>query len=132
MILKVFRRLTEGHNPEVEVIETLAKVGFTAVPEPLASWRKDDIDLAFLQRFLAGATDGWHMALTSLRELFAEYTMGAKPPPTDPSASAPGRFRSRPPTRPRPGATSPPRRNASARSRPRCTWPWPGASAAPR
>jgi maltokinase len=83
MILKVFRRLTVGHNPEVEVIETLSRVGFTAVPEPLASWRKDDIDLAFLQRFLAGATDGWHMALTSLRELFAEYTIGAQPPPGD-------------------------------------------------
>ena len=83
MILKVFRRLTEGHNPEVEVIETLAKVGFTSVPEPLAAWRKDDIDLAFLQRFLAGATDGWHIALTSLRELFAEYTIGAAPPPGD-------------------------------------------------
>ncbi|MEW6475115.1 MAG: phosphotransferase [Actinomycetota bacterium] len=83
MILKVFRRLTEGHNPEVEVIETLARVGFTAVPEPLASWRKDDVDLAFLQRFLAGATDGWNMALTSLRELFAEFTIGAQPPPGD-------------------------------------------------
>ena len=83
MILKVFRRLTEGHNPEVEVIETLAKVGFTSVPEPLAAWRKDEMDLAFLQRFLAGATDGWHIALTSLRELFAEYTIGAAPPPGD-------------------------------------------------
>ena len=47
MILKVFRRLTEGHNPEVEVIETLAACGFAAVPEPLASWRRDDVDLAF-------------------------------------------------------------------------------------
>ena len=83
MILKVFRRLTVGLNPEVEVIETLAKVGFTAVPEPLGAWRQDDSDLAFLQRFLAGATDGWHMALTSLRELFAEYNMGTKPPPTE-------------------------------------------------
>ena len=83
MILKIFRRLTEGHNPEVEVIETLAAAGFTSVPEPLASWRKDDVDLAFLQRFLAGATDGWHIALTSLRELFAEYTIGAAPPPGD-------------------------------------------------
>ena len=83
MILKVFRRLTEGHNPEVEVIETLAKVGFTSVPEPLAAWRKNDMDLAFLQRFLAGATDGWNIALTSLRELFAEYTIGASPPPGD-------------------------------------------------
>ena len=83
MILKVFRRLTEGHNPEVEVIETLAKVGFTSVPEPLAAWRQDDMDLAFLQRFLAGATDGWHIAQTSLRELFAEYSIGAAPPPGD-------------------------------------------------
>jgi len=83
MILKVFRRLTEGHNPEVEVIETLAGVGFTSVPEPLASWRKDGIDLAFLQRFLAGATDGWNIALTSLRELFADHTVGAAPPPGD-------------------------------------------------
>jgi maltokinase len=83
MILKVFRRLTEGHNPEVEVIETLAKVGFTSVPEPLGSWRQDDMDLAFLQRFLAGATDGWNIALTSLRELFAEYTIGGSPPPGD-------------------------------------------------
>src|SRR5687767_11131531 len=83
MILKVFRRLTPGQNPEVEVIETLAKVGFTSVPEPLAAWRKDNMDLAFLQRFLAGATDGWHIAQTSLRELFAEFTIGALPPPGD-------------------------------------------------
>ena len=83
MILKVFRRLTEGHNPEVEVIETLASAGFRSVPEPLASWRKDGMDLAFLQRFLAGATDGWNIALTSLRELFAEHSIGATPPPGD-------------------------------------------------
>ncbi|HEY4408861.1 MAG TPA: phosphotransferase [Acidimicrobiia bacterium] len=83
MILKVFRRLTEGQNPEVEVIETLASVGFGSVPEPLASWRKDGVDLAFLQRFLAGASDGWNMALTSLRELFAEYNIARTPPPAD-------------------------------------------------
>jgi maltokinase len=83
MILKLFRRLTEGHNPEVEVIETLASAGFESVPPPLASWRKDDVDLAFLQRFLAGATDGWNIALASLRELFAECTIGAAPPPGD-------------------------------------------------
>jgi maltokinase len=83
MILKVFRRLTEGHNPEVEVIETLAACGFTSVPEPLASWREGDVDLAFLQRFLPGATDGWNMALNSLRELFAEHSIGASPPPTE-------------------------------------------------
>src|SRR5438067_11957249 len=43
MILKLFRRLTEGHNPEVEVIETLAAVACTSVPAPLASWRQDGV-----------------------------------------------------------------------------------------
>jgi maltokinase len=72
MILKVFRHLTDGPNPEVEVTQALVKRGFTAVAEPLASWRKDGRDLALLQRFLAGGTEGWAMALTSLRELYAE------------------------------------------------------------
>jgi maltokinase len=72
VILKVFRHLADGRNPEVEVTEALARVGFTSVAEPLATWRKDGRDLAFLQRFLAGGTEGWAMALTSLRELYAE------------------------------------------------------------
>jgi len=79
MILKVFRRLAEGRNPEVEVTERLFAAGFTGVAEPLAAWRKHDDDLAFLQRFLAGGTEGWAMALTSLRELFAD--------PCDPAES---------------------------------------------
>jgi maltokinase len=83
VILKVFRRLADGPNPEVEVTEALAGVGFTAVAEPLGSWRRDDRDLAFAQRFLAGGTEGWAMALTSLRELYAD--------PSDP-AEAGGDF----------------------------------------
>jgi maltokinase len=72
LILKVFRHLAPGPNPEVEVTEALARVGFTSVAEPLAAWSKGGRDLAFLQRFLAGGTEGWAMALTSLRELYAE------------------------------------------------------------
>jgi maltokinase len=72
VILKVFRRLTDGPNPEVEVTEGLAEVGFTSVAEPLGSWRRDDRDLAFAQRFLAGGTEGWALALTSLRDLYAD------------------------------------------------------------
>jgi maltokinase len=72
VILKVFRRLAEGRNPEVEVTEGLAEVGFTHVAEPLGAWVRDDRDLAFAQRFLAGATEGWAMALTSLRDLYAD------------------------------------------------------------
>ena len=54
MILKVFRRLADGRNPEVEVTEALAGVGFTHVAEPLGGWVDDGRDLAFAQRFLAG------------------------------------------------------------------------------
>ncbi|MGH9001739.1 MAG: maltokinase N-terminal cap-like domain-containing protein [Acidimicrobiia bacterium] len=72
VILKVFRRLAEGRNPEVEVTEALAEVGFAHVAEPLGAWLADGRDLAFAQRFLAGATEGWAMALTSLRDLYAD------------------------------------------------------------
>jgi maltokinase len=72
VILKVFRRLADGPNPEVEVTEGLAEVGFTHVAEPLGSWRQEGRDLAFAQRFLAGGTEGWALALTSLRELYAD------------------------------------------------------------
>ncbi|MGH9000298.1 MAG: maltokinase N-terminal cap-like domain-containing protein [Acidimicrobiia bacterium] len=83
MILKVFRRLQSGPNPEVAVTEALAAGGFTHVAEPLAAWRHGHHDLGLLQRFLAGAIEGWAMALTSLRDLYAD--------PTDP-AEAGGDF----------------------------------------
>lgn len=72
VILKVFRRLADGRNPDVEVTEGLAEVGFTHVAEPLGAWRAGERDLAFAQRFLAGAIEGWAMALTSLRDLYAD------------------------------------------------------------
>ena len=72
IIMKVFRRLAPGANPEVEVTEALHRVGFAHVAQPMASWRRDGRDLAFVQRFLAGGTEGWAMALTSLRELYAD------------------------------------------------------------
>jgi maltokinase len=72
MILKVFRRLTEGPNPEVEVTEALQRIGFEHVAEPLAHWQKNGCDLAFLQRYLTGGSEGWAMAINSLRDLFAD------------------------------------------------------------
>ncbi|HUR22255.1 MAG TPA: phosphotransferase [Acidimicrobiales bacterium] len=70
LILKVFRRIQRGHNPEVEITEGLAGQGFHCVAEPLATLRVRDFDLAILQPFLAGAVEGWALALTSLRDLF--------------------------------------------------------------
>ena len=70
LILKVFRRIQPGHNPEVEITEALAGQGFHCVAAPLATLRVRDFDLAILQPFLAGAAEGWALALTSLRDLF--------------------------------------------------------------
>jgi maltokinase len=99
LILKLFRRLQPGPNPEVEVTAALAEVGFQCVAAPRGVWRDDDYDFAVLQPFLAGAAEGWALALTSLRDLFGMHdtasipviNLDAPPPPADP-AQAGGDF----------------------------------------
>ena len=71
LIAKVFRRLQEGRNPDVEVTEALATVGFGHVARPVAVWQRDGTDLAFVQQFLTGGTEGWALALASLRNLYS-------------------------------------------------------------
>jgi maltokinase len=71
VILKLFRRLAPGPNPEVEVTTALDAVGFNHVPEPVAVWRQDGVDLAIAHEYLAGGSEGWALALTSLRDLYA-------------------------------------------------------------
>ena len=71
VVLKLFRRVRPGANPDVEVTNALAKAGFAHVAAPLGVWRRGGHDLAVAQPFLAGAADGWAMALTSLRDLYA-------------------------------------------------------------
>jgi maltokinase len=73
LFLKVFRRLHAGPNPEVEVTRELFERAFLHVVEPVAEWRRGDTDLAVLQGYLVGGVDGWAMALTSLRDLFAVH-----------------------------------------------------------
>lgn len=70
LILKIFRRLHEGVNPDVEVTTRLAQAGFQHVAAPLVTWREGGYDLAFGQQFLAGGSEGWALALTSLRDLY--------------------------------------------------------------
>ena len=93
IILKLFRRVERGRNPEVEVTEALAGQGFTCVPEPLATQRVGEFDVAILQPYLAGAAEGWALALTSLRDLFGINDTSSipiirldspPPPPPDP------------------------------------------------
>lgn len=74
LILKVFRRLHPGLNPDVEVTTALAAFGFQHVAAPLVTWREHDYDLAFGQQFLVGGSEGWALALTSLRDLYNSDT----------------------------------------------------------
>jgi maltokinase len=68
-ILKVFRRVQPGINPDLEVPWALARQGCTRVPAP-AAWfrisRPQEATLGVLQPFLPEATDGWTLALESL------------------------------------------------------------------
>jgi maltokinase len=84
VIFKLFRRLAPGPNRDAEVTTALWRAGFARVAEPVLRWRNGGADLAFGQRYLVGGTDGWALALTSLRDLLGQ------------EASAPAEGRTRP------------------------------------
>ncbi|GGS27740.1 hypothetical protein GCM10010252_77820 [Streptomyces aureoverticillatus] len=68
-ILKLFRRIQYGVNPDLEVPWALAGEGCARVPAPVAwFWTTEPrrTTLGVLQPFLRGATDGWTLALRSL------------------------------------------------------------------
>jgi maltokinase len=77
LILKLFRRLSVGPNPDADVTSALAAAGFSQVASPVLRWQRDGRDLAFGQRYLAGGTDGWALALTSLRDYYGVAGTGA-------------------------------------------------------
>jgi maltokinase len=70
LIMKLFRRVAEGPNPDVEMTEALAAEGFEHISAPVAAWRQDGRDLAVVRQFLDGGTVGWALALTSLRDVY--------------------------------------------------------------
>ena len=74
-IFKVFRRVTPGPNPDLEVASALARLGSSHIAEPLG-WVETRMDgapavLAILSRYLRAASDGWSLAATSVRDLYA-------------------------------------------------------------
>ena len=69
-IMKLFRRVEPGSNPDVEVTEALGRLGYGRVPVPVATWRKGRTDLAVVRRFERSRGDGVELALASLREMF--------------------------------------------------------------
>ena len=69
LILKVFRRLEAGINPELELLRFLTEHGFENIAR-LEGWyayagRQMDATLGILQRFIAGE-DGWDRALATM------------------------------------------------------------------
>lgn len=83
LILKVFRMLAEGENPDVVLQSALAAAGSRHVPRPAGQvqgrWPRADGSLAsghlaFAQEFLPDARDGWRLAFRAAAdgEDFAE------------------------------------------------------------
>lgn len=70
-ILKIFRKVEPGPNPDVEITRVLAAGGYEHVLPPLAELQRDDTDLAVLREFMVGATEGWALARTSVRDVLA-------------------------------------------------------------
>jgi predicted trehalose synthase len=67
LILKAFRRVEPGVNPELDLLRFLSERDFPNIAA-LAGWyefegRFIDATLGILQEFLAGARDGWELAL---------------------------------------------------------------------
>ncbi|KQV67604.1 hypothetical protein ASC64_10220 [Nocardioides sp. Root122] len=85
-LMKVFRKVTPGVNPDIAIHQVLTEAGSTHVAS-LYGWLDlvDDeregtdstIQLAMLQQFLRTASDGWDLALASVRNLFAEADLHA-------------------------------------------------------
>jgi maltokinase len=81
-LLKVFRKVTPGRNPDIAVHDVLTRAGSDHVAE-LYGWLEaagedeEPLQLAMLQQFLRTASDGWDLALASVRNLFAEGDLHA-------------------------------------------------------
>jgi len=96
-ILKVFRRLEPGINPDVEIHHALAATGNPHIAPLLGSVQVrlaadggagdeksnpqsgvPTATAAMVQTFLPGATAGWSLASTSVRDLYAEADLHAE------------------------------------------------------
>ncbi len=80
-LLKVFRKVTPGINPDIAVHQVLTEAGSDHVAH-LYGWLEmpgegAPLQLAMLQQFLKTASDGWEAALASVRNLFAEADLHA-------------------------------------------------------
>jgi maltokinase len=75
-ILKLFRKVVAGRNPDLEVHRALAAVGCTHIAAPLGGiegeFQAAPVTYGMLSEYLRSAAEGWAMATASVRDLLAE------------------------------------------------------------
>ncbi|NYJ00821.1 maltokinase [Nocardioides thalensis] len=81
-VLKVFRKITPGENPDITTHRVLTEASSEHVAQ-LYGWIEAQthdgiLHLAMLQQFLRTASDGWDLAVASVRDLFAEADLHAE------------------------------------------------------
>jgi maltokinase len=82
-LMKVFRKVTPGRNPDIEIHEALTRTENEHVAA-LYGWVEhpahdadEPLQLAMLSQLLRTASDGWDLAVASVRDLFAEADLHA-------------------------------------------------------
>jgi maltokinase len=77
-VLKLFRKVTPGPNPDITTHEALTRADSPDVAHLYGWVEHEDTHLGMLQQFLRTATDGWDLALTSVRNLYADPELAAR------------------------------------------------------
>jgi trehalose synthase-fused probable maltokinase len=82
-ILKLFRRLEPGLNPDVEIHDALRRTDNKHIAPLLGHIEIDDraggepATVAMLQTYVPNASEGWRLATSSVRDLYAEGDLHA-------------------------------------------------------
>jgi maltose alpha-D-glucosyltransferase / alpha-amylase len=84
IIVKLFRRVEPGDNPEIELTRLLTSEGFPSIAAHVGEVRYEtegdsDIDLAIAQNYIKDGRDGWARALAGARTVYDQASRIADP-----------------------------------------------------